>query len=166
MTEWPQYSECDKMRAELKPFRQALLFNLSNQSYLFPNAVVSYEGLDAGGEIWLTMNKPRFHTAYLEPMIPVELCFYTKEAEYFIKISGTALMLGINEAGQLRMRVRPSRVEQVGHVHPKIIVQLESWLNEIIQKIGSFFRWKREHSFNSSKGERSFGSTFLPEQTI
>jgi hypothetical protein len=166
MTEIPQYSECDKIREELKPFRQALMVNLSSQAFLFPNGVVSYEGLDAGGELWLTMSKPRFHTAYLEPMIPVDLCFYKKEADYFVKISGTALMLGINEAGQLQMRVRPSRIEHVGDTRPKILLQLENWVMELVQKVKSLLHWKSEHSFGSSKREHSFGPSFLPEQTI
>lgn len=157
MTEMPQYSEWDKVREDLKPFRQALMVNLSNQAFLFPNGVVSYEGLDAGGELWLTMSKPRFHTAYLEPMIPVDLCFYTKEADYFIKISGTALMLGFNEAGQLQMRVRPSRVKHCGDTRPKIFLHLQAWVSELLQKIASFLRWKSEHSY---------GSSLLPEQTI
>jgi hypothetical protein len=157
MTEKAPYSEWDKIREDLKPFRQALMVNLSNQAFLFPNGVVSYEGLDAGGEIWLTMSKPRFHTAYLEPMIPVDLCFYKKEANYFLKISGTALMLGFNETGQLQMRVRPSRIEHFGDTRPKILLQLQSWVSELVQKPGSFFRWKREHSF---------GPSFFHEQTI
>ncbi len=157
MIEMPQYSEWDEVRENLKPFRQALMVNLSNQAFLFPNSIVSYEGLDAGGEIWLTMNKPRFHPAYLEPMIPVDLCFYRKEAGYFMKISGTALMLGLTEEGQLRMRVRPSRIEHFGNLHPKLLVLLKTKVFELLQTIRSFFHLKREHSFNPS---------FFPEQTV
>jgi hypothetical protein len=62
-----------------------------------PNDVVEFLRVDEAGRLWVAAHKPRCRLRTYEQCFPVQFSFYRKGIPFFIHLTGTAMIGGIED---------------------------------------------------------------------
>jgi hypothetical protein len=85
-----------------------------------PNDIVEFESIDEDGLLWFSAHVPRLWVKAYELHFPAKLIFYRKGVDYYVEITGTAVvvnkqdvMYGTNniEGGKLLLKMVPYYME-------------------------------------------------------
>ena len=85
-----------------------------------PNDIVEFESVDDDGLLWFSAHIPRQWVKAYELHFPAKLLFYRKGVDYYVEITGTAVvvnkqdvMYGTNniEGGKLLLKMVPYYIE-------------------------------------------------------
>jgi hypothetical protein len=84
-----------------------------------PNDIVEFESVDDDGLLWFSANVPRNWVKAYELHFPAKLLFYRKGVDYYVEITGTAVVVnkqdvmhgGNLQGGKLLLKMVPYYIE-------------------------------------------------------
>jgi hypothetical protein len=108
------------IKNKLEQIKSAVMYPTNNNIVRLPNDIVEFESVDEDGLLWFSANAPRNWLKAYELHFPTKLIFYRKGCEYYIEITGTAVvvnkqdvMFGTNNiyGGKLLLKMVPYYIE-------------------------------------------------------
>jgi general stress protein 26 len=78
---------------KVRELENALFFSMSDAVLKIPTCVVKVLETDELGQIWFMIPKPTQHIHAFDKIFPVELDFFRKGRDYFLKIFGKAFLV-------------------------------------------------------------------------
>jgi len=86
---------------KLSEIRTAVMHIDGNNVVKLPNDVVSFLKMDESGKLWFAAHKPRCRLRTYEQTFPVHFSFYRKGIPFFVEVSGTAVIGGIDDVSSI-----------------------------------------------------------------
>ena len=108
------------IKNKLEQIKSAVMYTTNSNSVRLPNDIVEFESVDEDGLLWFSANGPRSWEKAYELHFPTKLIFYRKGVDYYVEITGTAVvvnkqdvMFGTNniEGGKLLLKMVPYYIE-------------------------------------------------------
>jgi general stress protein 26 len=81
---------------KLYQLRNAVMYSMSNSLVRLPNDIVTLVKVDEEGNLWFVSRQPKQLTDECEQVFPAKLCFYKKGVDYFVEVSGKAMVVNNN----------------------------------------------------------------------
>src|SRR5687767_7328396 len=88
------------IRDKVYQLRSAIMYSMSNGLVKIPNHIVTAIRVDDQGHLWFLAKRPAQHLSECEQTFPARLHFYRKGVNFFLEISGKAMIV-TNESTQL-----------------------------------------------------------------
>ena len=107
------------IKNKLQQIKSAVMYSTNSNTVRLPNDIVEFESVDDDGLLWFSAHIPRHWVKAYELHFPAKLIFYRKGVEYYVEITGTAvvvnkqdMMLGTgNTGGKLLLKMVPYYME-------------------------------------------------------
>ena len=108
------------IKNKLQQIKSAVMYATNSNIVRLPNDIVEFESVDDDGLLWFTAHIPRHWVKAYELHFPAKLIFYRKGVEYYVEITGTAVvvnkqdvMYGVNniEGGKMLLKMVPYYIE-------------------------------------------------------
>jgi hypothetical protein len=108
------------IKNKLQQIKSAVMYATSGNIVRLPNDIVEFESVDDDGLLWFSSHIPRHWVKAYELHFPAKLIFYRKGIDYYVEITGTAVvvnkqeaMYGTNniEGGKLLLKMVPYYIE-------------------------------------------------------
>ena len=109
------------IKNKLQQIKNAVMYSANNNIVRLPNDIVEFESIDDDGILWFSAHIPRQWVKSYELHFPVKLIFYKKGVDYFVEITGTAVVVNkqdvifgtenINYGGKLLLKMVPYYME-------------------------------------------------------
>ena len=108
------------IKNKLEQIKSAVMYPTNGNVVRLPNDIVEFESVDDDGLLWFSANAPRNWEKAYELHFPTKLIFYRKGCEYYVEITGTAVvvnkqdvMFGTNNmyGGKLLLKMVPYYIE-------------------------------------------------------
>ena len=108
------------IKNKLEQIKSAVMYPTNSNIVRLPNDIVEFESVDDDGLLWFSANAPRNWEKAYELHFPTKLIFYRKGCEYYVEITGTAVvvnkqdvMFGTNNmyGGKLLLKMVPYYIE-------------------------------------------------------
>ncbi len=87
---------------KLSEIKTAVMHIEGDHVVKLPNDVVEFLCVDESGRLWLSAHKPRRRLHIYEQSFPVHFSFYCKGIPFYIQLSGTAMIGGIDDMIQVQ----------------------------------------------------------------
>ena len=108
------------IKNKLEQIKSAVMYPTNNESGRLPNDIVEFETVDDDGLLWFSAHAPRQWTKAYELHFPAKLIFYRKGVDFYVEITGTAVVVNKQEAihavdnsysGKLLLKMVPYYIE-------------------------------------------------------
>jgi len=108
------------IKNKLQQIKSAVMYATNSNIVRLPNDIVEFESVDDDGLLWFSAHIPRHWVKAYELHFPAKLIFYRKGVDYYVEITGTAVvvnkqdvMYGTNniEGGKLLLKMVPYYIE-------------------------------------------------------
>lgn len=108
------------IKNKLQQIKSAVMYATTSNSIRLPNDIVEFESVDDDGLLWFSAHIPRHWVKSYELHFPAKLIFYRKGVDYYVEITGTAVvvnkqdvMYGENniQGGKLLLKMVPYYIE-------------------------------------------------------
>jgi len=108
------------IKNKLEQIKSAVMYPTNSNIVRLPNDIVEFESVDDDGLLWFSAHAPRNWEKAYELHFPTKLIFYRKGCEYYVEITGTAVvvnkqdvMFGTNNmyGGKLLLKMVPYYIE-------------------------------------------------------
>jgi len=108
------------IKNKLQQIKSAVMYPTNSNIVRLPNDIVEFESVDEDGLLWFSAHVPRNWEKSYELHFPTKLMFYRKGCEYYVEITGTAVvvnkqdvMFGTNNVygGKLLLKMVPYYIE-------------------------------------------------------
>jgi hypothetical protein len=108
------------IKNKLQQIKSAVMYPTNSNIVRLPNDIVEFESVDEDGLLWFSAHVPRSWEKSYELHFPTKLMFYKKGCEYYVEITGTAVvvnkqdvMFGTNNVygGKLLLKMVPYYIE-------------------------------------------------------
>jgi hypothetical protein len=108
------------IKNKLQQIKSAVMYATNSNIVRLPNDIVEFESVDDDGLLWFSAHVPRNWEKAYELHFPAKLIFYRKGVDYYVEITGTAVvvnkqdvMYGTNniEGGKLLLKMVPYYIE-------------------------------------------------------
>jgi len=108
------------IKNKLQQIKSAVMYATNSNIVRLPNDIVEFESVDDDGLLWFSAHIPRHWVKAYELHFPAKLLFYRKGVDYYVEITGTAVvvnkqdvMYGTNniEGGKLLLKMVPYYME-------------------------------------------------------
>ncbi|HEY5771575.1 MAG TPA: hypothetical protein VIS75_03055 [Chitinophagaceae bacterium] len=108
------------IKNKLQQIKSAVMYVTNSNIGRLPNDIVEFESVDDDGLLWFSAHIPRHWVKAYELHFPAKLIFYRKGVDYYVEITGTAVvvnkqdvMYGTNniEGGKLLLKMVPYYIE-------------------------------------------------------
>jgi hypothetical protein len=108
------------IKNKLQQIKSAVMYVTNSNIGRLPNDIVEFESVDDDGLLWFSAHIPRNWVKAYELHFPAKLIFYRKGVDYYVEITGTAVvvnkqdvMYGTNniEGGKLLLKMVPYYIE-------------------------------------------------------
>ncbi len=87
---------------KLSEIKTAVMHIEGDHVVKLPNDVVEFLRVDESGRLWLSAHKPRCRLRSYEQSFPVQFSFYRKGIPFYMHLSGTATIGGIEDMSLVR----------------------------------------------------------------
>ena len=81
------------IKNKLQQIKSAVMYSTNSNTARLPNDLVEFESVDDDGLLWFTANIPRHWVKAYELHFPAKLIFYRKGVDYYVEITGTAVVV-------------------------------------------------------------------------
>jgi len=108
------------IKNKLQQIKSAVMYVTNSNIGRLPNDLVEFESVDEDGLLWFSAHIPRNWVKAYELHFPAKLIFYRKGVDYYVEITGTAVVVnkqdvmhGTNnmEGGKLLLKMVPYYIE-------------------------------------------------------
>lgn len=108
------------IKNKLQQIKSAVMYATTSNIVRLPNDIVEFESVDDDGLLWFSAHVPRNWEKAYELHFPAKLIFYRKGVDYYVEITGTAvvvnkqdMMYGENniQGGKLLLKMVPYYME-------------------------------------------------------
>lgn len=105
------------IKHKLQQIKSAVMYTTNSNVARLPNDIVEFESVDDDGLLWFSAHIPRHWLKAYELHFPTKLIFYRKGVDYYIEISGTAVVVNKQEAmygthnGKMLLKMVPYYIE-------------------------------------------------------
>jgi hypothetical protein len=108
------------IKNKLQQIKSAVMYATNSNIVRLPNDIVEFESVDDDGLLWFSAHIPRHWVKAYELHFPAKLIFYKKGVDYYVEITGTAVVVnkqdvmhGINnlEGGKMLLKMVPYFIE-------------------------------------------------------
>jgi hypothetical protein len=108
------------IKNKLQQIKSAVMYATNSNIVRLPNDIVEFESVDDDGLLWFSAHIPRHWVKAYELHFPAKLLFYRKGVDYYVEITGTAVVVnkqdvmhGINniEGGKMLLKMVPYYME-------------------------------------------------------
>jgi general stress protein 26 len=107
------------IKNKLQQIKSAVMYSTNSNTVRLPNDIVEFESVDDDGLLWFSAHIPRHWVKAYELHFPAKLIFYRKGVEYYVEITGTAVVVnkqdvmhGFNHStGKLLLKMVPYYIE-------------------------------------------------------
>lgn len=108
------------IKNKLQEIKSAVMYATNGNIVRLPNDIVEFESVDDDGLLWFSAHIPRQWVKAYELHFPAKLLFYRKGVDYYVEITGTAVvvnkqdvMYGTNniEGGKMLLKMVPYYIE-------------------------------------------------------
>jgi general stress protein 26 len=107
------------IKNKLQQIKNAVMYSANNNIVRLPNDIVEFESIDDDGLLWFSAHIPRQWVKAYELHFPAKLIFYRKGIEYYVEITGTAVVVNKqdvihsdnNNGGKLLLKMMPYYIE-------------------------------------------------------
>ena len=108
------------IKNKLEQIKSAVMYTTNSNVVRLPNDIIEFESVDDDGLLWFSAHGPRNWEKAYELHFPTKLIFYRKGCEYYVEITGTAVvvnkqdvMFGTNHTygGKLLLKMVPYYIE-------------------------------------------------------
>lgn len=86
------------IREKISQLRTAVMYSMSNSIEKLPNTIVTALKVDDEGHIWFLSRSPLVQE--FEQSFPARLCFYRKGFDFFVEVSGKAIVVNDHQSGE------------------------------------------------------------------
>jgi hypothetical protein len=84
------------IKMKLQQIKSAVMYSTNSTLERLPNDIVEFDSIDEDGILWFTAHIPRQWMKAYELHFPVKLIFYKKGVDFFVEMSGTAVVVNKN----------------------------------------------------------------------
>jgi hypothetical protein len=81
------------IKNKLQQIKSAVMYATTGNIVRLPNDIVEFESIDDDGLLWFSAHVPRNWEKAYELHFPAKLIFYRKGIDYYVEISGTAVVV-------------------------------------------------------------------------
>src|SRR5262245_9581261 len=81
------------IKNKLEQIKNAVMYSANNNIVRLPNDIVEFESIDDDGLLWFSAHIPRQWVKAYELHFPLKLIFYRKGVDYYVEITGTAVVV-------------------------------------------------------------------------
>ena len=81
------------IKNKLEQIKSAVMYPTNGNIVRLPNDIVEFESVDDEGVLWYSAHIPRQWVKAYELHFPVKLIFYRKGVDYYVEITGTAVVV-------------------------------------------------------------------------
>jgi hypothetical protein len=108
------------IKNKLQQIKSAVMYATNSNIVRLPNDIVEFESVDDDGLLWFSAHIPRHWIKAYELHFPAKLIFYRKGVDYYVEITGTAVVVnkqdvmhGANniEGGKMLLKMVPYYIE-------------------------------------------------------
>jgi hypothetical protein len=107
------------IKNKLQQIKSAVMYSTNSNTTRLPNDIVEFESVDDDGLLWFSAHIPRSWVKAYELHFPAKLIFYRKGVDYYIEITGTAVVVNkqdaihgaSNNGGKLLLKMVPYYME-------------------------------------------------------
>ena len=108
------------IKNKLQQIKSAVMYATNSNIVRLPNDIVEFESVDDDGLLWFSAHIPRHWIKAYELHFPAKLIFYRKGVDYYVEITGTAVvvnkqdvMYGLDnlQGGKLLLKMVPYYIE-------------------------------------------------------
>ena len=108
------------IKNKLQQIKSAVMYTTNSNVARLPNDVVEFESVDDEGILWFTAHIPRQWVKAYELHFPAKLIFYRKGIDYYVEITGTAVVVNKQDVmhgaenaygGKLLLKMVPYYIE-------------------------------------------------------
>jgi len=107
------------IKNKLQQIKSAVMYSTNSNTVRLPNDIVEFESVDDDGLLWFSAHIPRHWVKAYELHFPAKLIFYRKGVDYYVEITGTAVVVnkqdvmhGVNTTGgKLLLKMVPYYME-------------------------------------------------------
>ena len=105
------------IKNKLEQIKSAVMYPTNSNIVRLPNDIVEFESVDDDGLLWFSANAPRNWDKAYELYFPTKLIFYRKGCDYYVEITGTAVVVNKQDVmydangGKLLLKMVPYYIE-------------------------------------------------------
>lgn len=107
------------IKNKLQQIKSAVMYPTNSNIVRLPNDIVEFESVDDDGLLWFSAHVPRHWVKAYELHFPAKLIFYRKGVDYYVEITGTAVVVNkqdaiqgaYDNAGKLLLKMVPYYIE-------------------------------------------------------
>ena len=107
------------IKNKLQQIKSAVMYSTNSNTVRLPNDIVEFESVDDDGLLWFSAHIPRHWVKAYELHFPAKLIFYRKGVDYYVEITGTAVVVNKqdvmhgenNTGGKLLLKMVPYYME-------------------------------------------------------
>jgi hypothetical protein len=108
------------IKNKLQQIKSAVMYPTNSNIVRLPNDIVEFESVDDDGLLWFSAHVPRHWIKAYELHFPAKLIFYRKGIDYYVEITGTAVVVNKQEvaygadniqSGKLLLKMVPYYIE-------------------------------------------------------
>jgi len=108
------------IKNKLQQIKSAVMYATTSNTVRLPNDIVEFESVDDDGLLWFSAHVPRNWEKAYELHFPAKLIFYRKGVDYYVEITGTAVVVNKqdvmhgennNQGGKLLLKMVPYYME-------------------------------------------------------
>ena len=108
------------IKNKLQQIKSAVMYSTNSNTARLPNDIVEFESVDDDGLLWFSAHVPRNWEKTYELHFPAKLIFYRKGIDYYVEITGTAVVVNKQDAihatnnmynGKLLLKIMPYYIE-------------------------------------------------------
>ena len=81
------------IKNKLQQIKSAVMYTTNSNVARLPNDIVEFESVDDDGILWFSAHIPRHWVKAYELHFPSKLIFYRKGIDYYVEITGTAVVV-------------------------------------------------------------------------
>lgn len=108
------------IKNKLEQIKSAVMYSTSSNAVRLPNDIVEFESADDEGLLWFSAHVPRQWDKSYELHFPAKLIFYRKGVDFYVEITGTAVVVNKQDiiqsddnhyGGKLLLKMVPYYIE-------------------------------------------------------
>jgi len=108
------------IKNKLQQIKSAVMYSTNSNTVRLPNDIVEFESVDDDGLLWFSAHIPRHWVKAYELHFPAKLIFYRKGVDYYVEITGTAVVVNKQDVihstdntynGKLLLKMVPYYIE-------------------------------------------------------
>ena len=107
------------IKNKLQQIKSAVMYSTNSNTVRLPNDIVEFESVDDDVLLWFSAHIPRHWVKAYELHFPAKLIFYRKGIDYYVEITGTAVVVNkqdvmhgaSNTGGKLLLKMVPYYME-------------------------------------------------------